>query len=71
LGGGCSLYLGASFVGLPFTTNAAGCASLAVPVPYDPSLVSASVRAQAFVLDPAGPFAGLALSGGLRLVLGY
>jgi hypothetical protein len=70
LGGGCTLYLSGSFVPLVTATNTSGFASARLSIPLDPSLRGGAVYAQSFVLDPLGSFAGLALSAGLRLVLG-
>ena len=39
-------------------------------LPLDASLRGGAAYAQAFVVDPQGPFAGLAVSAGLKLVLG-
>jgi hypothetical protein len=70
LGGGCTLYLNGVLMPLFSATNASGFASVKLSIPLDPSLRGGAAYAQAFVLDPMGSFAGLALSGGLKLVFG-
>jgi hypothetical protein len=70
LGGGCTLYLNGVFTPLVAATNASGFASVKLPIPLDLSLRGGAAYAQAFVLDPLGSFAGLALSAGVKLVLG-
>jgi hypothetical protein len=70
LGGGCTLYVRDVFLPLVTTANASGVASVQLPIPRDVALRGAIGYAQAFVLDPMGPFAGHALSAGLRHVLG-
>lgn len=70
LGGGCSLYLAGSLVTLPLATNQAGLARARLPVPLQNSLRGAVLFAQGFVADPQGAFAGLAVTQGLRLLVG-
>ena len=69
LGGGCTLYLQGVLVPAVTSTNASGFASVRLALPLDPSLRGGSVFAQGFVIDPVGPFAGIAASAGLRLLL--
>ncbi len=55
----------------PWSTDAAGQATLGLPVPASATLTRASFVAQAAVLDPAGGFLGtLTLSNGLEVTLG-
>jgi hypothetical protein len=70
LGGGCTLYLSGNLVPLFGATNAAGFASIEMPIPFDASLRGITIYAQGFVSDPLGSYAGMASSSGLRLVLG-
>jgi hypothetical protein len=70
LGGACTLYLNGVFVPLFTAANATGFASVKLAIPFDPALRGGVVHAQGFVIDPMGSFAGLALSAGLKLVLG-
>jgi hypothetical protein len=70
LGGGCTLYLLGDPVPLSTATNSSGFASVRLMVPPEVALRGATVYAQGFVVDPMGPFAGLAFSAGLRIVLG-
>lgn len=58
-------------VALPAVTNAAGFATLPLPIPPVWSLSGASIYAQAAVVDPAGGSLGVALTQGLTLTLGY
>ena len=70
LPGGCTLYATPQ-VAVGSLTDAAGQASLSVPIPLQVGLVGAGLFAQALVADPLGMFAGaLALSQGLDLVIG-
>ena len=55
---------------LPATTSTGGFASVGLAVPFDLGLRGLSTYAQAVVLDPRGPFAGLAFSAAQQLVLG-
>jgi ELWxxDGT repeat protein len=50
--------------------DGAGAGSAAVPIPAVPTLVGSNLFFQWAVLDPAGPFLGLALSGGLQIQIG-
>jgi hypothetical protein len=70
LGGGCTLHVAGAQVALPLATNAAGFATLQFPVPLDAGLRGGTAFGQGVVLDPLGAFAGLAFTGGLRLVVG-
>ena len=70
LGGGCTLYLAGTLVTVPLATSANGVARVRFPVPLQNSLRGAVLYSQGFVLDPSGGFAGLAVTGGVRLVLG-
>jgi hypothetical protein len=70
LGGGCTLYVDGDLLPVFSTTNASGFSSIKLPIPLDPVLRGHGVYAQAFVLDPMGSFAGLAMSAGRKLVLG-
>jgi hypothetical protein len=70
LGGGCTLYLNGFLMPLLTATNASGFSSVKLSIPLDVSLRGGVAYAQAFVLDPMGSFAGLALSAGLKLVIG-
>ena len=70
LGGGCSLYLSGVFVPIFTATNASGSSSVKLSIPLDLSLRGGAAYAQAFVVDPMGSFAGLALSAGQKLLLG-
>lgn len=69
--GGCYLW-----VDIPFTlwwttlVDAAGTAAAPLPIPTTPSLVGSNLFFQWGVLDPAGPFSGLALTGGLQIQVG-
>ena len=73
---GGTAYVQPPFVlSLPFVLSGspgaagAGFGELLLPVPAAPSLVGVTVHAQAGMLD-AGAVAGVALTSGLRLVLG-
>jgi hypothetical protein len=46
-----------------------GSGSVSLPVPAVPALAGLPVFAQWAVGDPAGPFAGLTLTGGLKIVV--
>ena len=71
LGGGCTLYLKDPIVILPAVTNAFGFAEHAsLPIPINLALGGATLYAQAFVDDPAGPALSLSFSAGRKLVIG-
>jgi hypothetical protein len=70
LGGGCTLFLPAPTVVGFALTNASGFADIRTAIPNDPSVRGLVVFAQAAVLDPLGPFAGVSFTGGLRLAIG-
>jgi ELWxxDGT repeat protein len=72
LGGGCSLYVNLAPIALlfPRVTSGAGVATVALPVPLDPLLIGVQLFAQWAIADPAGGFSGLALTGGLKVVIG-
>ena len=71
LGGGCSLLVDpANVLAFGATANAAGAASVPIPVPFSPSLRGAAPYGQGIVVDPTGAWSGLALSGGLNAVIG-
>lgn len=70
LGGGCTLYPGDPIWFLPAVSDAGGVATVALPGPVHPSLRGVRLFTQAVVLDPQGPFAGLAFSAGLELLIG-
>jgi hypothetical protein len=69
LGGGCTLYLNGAFLPVLTATNASGFASARFAIPPDPVLRGGAAYAQSLVFDPVA-FAGIALSAGLKLVLG-
>ena len=50
--------------------DGAGAGSAPLPIPAVPTLVGSNLFFQWAVLDPAGPFLGLALSGGLQIQIG-
>jgi hypothetical protein len=70
LGGGCTLYVKGAMVPIFTATSAVGFASIKLAIPLDVALRGMPAYAQGVVLDPMGPFAGLAFSGGVKLVLG-
>jgi hypothetical protein len=70
LPGGCTLYT-APQVAVASLTDAAGRATLGLPIPLQSSLVGAGLFAQSIVADPQGAFAGaFTFSQGLDLVIG-
>jgi ELWxxDGT repeat protein len=71
LGSGCVLYVNLSplFLGFATATDGSGIGFVPVPVPAEPLLAGHQLFAQFAVLDPAGPFSGLALTSGLKVVL--
>lgn len=70
LGGGCTLYVADPLVPLGVVSNGAGFASVRFAIPPDPVLRGLTIYAQAVVVDPSGPVAGLAFSAGRRLISG-
>ncbi|HLQ36896.1 MAG TPA: kelch repeat-containing protein, partial [Planctomycetota bacterium] len=68
LGAGCTLFVPAPTAMLFAPTNGSGFASVRTAI--SPSLRGFTFAAQAVVLDPQGPLAGLAFTGGLRFVVG-
>jgi ELWxxDGT repeat protein len=72
VGGGCRLYLALSpILVFPIATDAAGGASLPLPLPNAPPLLGLLLHAQSLVADPAGAWFGLiAFSNPVQLVLG-
>ena len=70
LGGGCSLLVGTPAVALRWMTAVDGTAHLPLPIPPNPALVGGTVSAQAAIVDPAGPWLGLAFSPAVDLVVG-
>ena len=68
--GSCALYLRELTTLLPAATSALGFATTTLPIPMTPTLIGATIYAQAFVVDPQAPVFGIAFSAGLRLVLG-
>jgi ELWxxDGT repeat protein len=71
LGSRCVLYVNLSpvFLGFAIATDGSGNGFVPVPVPGEPLLAGHQLFAQFAVLDPAGPFSGLALTSGLKVVL--
>jgi len=72
LGQGCTLLVDPAWVALIVATvlDGRGYGAVALPIPASPHLAGAELHAQAFVIDASAPFAGLALSNGLRCVVG-
>lgn len=70
LGGGCSLHLSGQLFTWPVTTSAAGAAQMTLAIPASPELRGLPLYAQGIVVDPAGPFFGLALTGARRHTVG-
>ena len=72
LGNGCMLHVDPAsvFAILGTASNAAGFASVPLPVPDLPALRGVSLWSQAAAADPGGAVAGWSLSQGLRLVIG-
>jgi hypothetical protein len=71
LGGGCTLQLAAPLVTTFAVTNGFGHAASGMPVPLQPAFIGFVWFAQAAILDPAGPFAGVSLTQGRQLQVGY
>ena len=53
------------------TTNPFGRTTFPLPIPSDPALLGSVPCAQAFVLDPNGPWSGFSISGGISLGIGW
>ena len=71
VGGGCTLLVSAPFLSVSLTTDAAGGASVPLPVPGATSLLGLELRLQGVVADPLGSLGGGACTtAGLLLVLG-
>ncbi len=70
--GGCTLWVdpAALLLSVPAVTNAAGFASLGLPLPARRELFGIQLFIQSASADPTGPFGGLVFSNGLRLQLG-
>jgi hypothetical protein len=64
-----SWYLGAPFVILPGSTNAAGFAHLDIALPLDNALAGAVLFGQAFTVDTTAPI-GLSFTAAVRFTLG-
>ncbi|MCA8948086.1 MAG: hypothetical protein KDE27_01205 [Planctomycetes bacterium] len=69
LGGGCTLLVADGAERL-VVTDVRGRAAVSTPIGSDPSLRGIDLHAQAAVLDPTAPQFGVALTAGLRLVIG-
>ncbi|MEM7204984.1 MAG: hypothetical protein AAF628_32315 [Planctomycetota bacterium] len=72
LGGGCVLQVSPFSLALarPTIANAAGFATWPLALSPHRGLLGLELTAQAMVGEPAGPWLGLSLSGGLRLTIG-
>lgn len=69
LGGGCTLYLQNPACLLFAISDAGGVARVPLPVPKLAVFLGAHVFGQGAVLDPQGPFGGLAFTAGIDLLL--
>jgi hypothetical protein len=68
--GGCTLQVGNPMAAIPLVTSAAGFATVAVRLPFTPSLRGTSLFAQGFVFAPPAPVGGWAFSNGWVMQIG-
>lgn len=70
LGGGCTQYLLAPITIGVEIANANGLATVPLGLPLDPRLRGIQAFAQVATLQSGGPIGGIALSAGLRILVG-
>ncbi len=72
LGASCTLLVttGELAVGLPLLASASGVGRTPLPIPFLQTLVGVRFHAQAVIVDPVGPWYGMALSQGVQLIVG-
>jgi hypothetical protein len=67
----CTVYVNLlAYSEIAFTTNAAGSATLAIPLPFNPAFAGLVVTEQAGILNPAAPL-GVDITNANQLLVGY